>query len=326
MYLGLAAVVLTCLCAFFVDKTEEPAATEANVFAQDQYLFSETGEAVPHIDLNIISSSVLEPVSPPFLVQGKVLASYGFEANKEISEYIVQPGDTLTSIAEKFSISLETIFWANDLTAKSVLKVGQKLVIMPITGLMHIVRQGDTLSGIAMIYETKVDGIVEFNELTDEARIYAGDFLIIPGGKKPKVSARYAAVPLSNSYFMVPIPSPAKVTQGLHWYNAVDLSNGKCSEPVYAAAGGEVQRTGYTALGGNYVRILHPNGVVTYYGHLSKIAANPSQKVYQGQVIGYVGHSGVTAPAGPAGCHLHFDVRFAENPFAGYKVGSKLGK
>lgn len=326
LYLGVTVVILTCVCAFFVDKQEQEAVTEANMFDESPYLFSETGQAMPHIDLNIISSTVLEPVSPPFLVEGKVLASYGFTANKEISEYVVEAGDALGSIAEKFKISLNTILWANDLTTKSVLKVGQKLVIMPVSGLMHVVREGDTLSEIAMIYKTKVDEIVGFNELKDEGRIYAGDFLIVPGGIKPKISTRYVTVPLSNSYFIAPIPSPARVTQGLHWFNAIDFSNGKCNEPVYAAAGGKVQRTGYTRLGGRYVRMLHPNGVVTYYGHLSSIATKPGAKVYQGQIIGYTGYSGTTVPAGPAGCHLHFDVRFAKNPFSRYTAGDKVGK
>jgi len=324
LYLGIFAVVLTCSVVFLTNTIEKGEMAEANMFDESQYLFSETGEAIPHIDLNIISSSVLEPVSPPFLVQGKVLASYGFTANKEISEYIVKGGDTLGSIAEKFNISLNTILWANDLSSKSVLKVAQKLVIMPVSGVMHVVREGDTLSQIALIHETKVEDIVDFNELKDEARIFAGDFLIVPNGIKPKASVRYATVPLSNSYFIAPIPSPARVTQGLHWFNAIDFSNGKCNEPVYAAAGGKVQRTGYTKLGGRYVRILHANGVVTYYGHLSKIETTPGAKVYQGQVIGYIGYSGTTIPAGPAGCHVHFDVRFAKNPFQGYGPGDTV--
>ena len=326
LYLGIVVIALTCSVALFVDEQEQKVAAEANMFDEGQYLFSETGEAMPHIDLNIISSSILEPVAPPFLVEGKVLASYGFTADKEISEYIVQAGDTLSSIAEKFKISLNTILWANDLTASSVLKVGQKLVIMPVSGAMHVVREGDTLSEIAEWYQTKQDGIFEFNELEDEARIYAGDFLIIPNGKKPKSLGGYTKLALPNTYFIVPIPSPAGVTQGLHWYNAVDFSNGKCNEPIYAAAGGKVQRTGYTSLGGRYVRIIHPNGVVTYYGHLSKITTSPGSNVYQGQVIGYMGYSGATIPAGPAGCHLHFDVRFAKNPFSGYSAGSSVGK
>ena len=72
--------------------------------------------------------------------------------------------------------------------------------------------------------------------------------------------------------------------------------------------------------------ILHPNGVVTYYGHLSKIIVSQGAKVYQGQIIGYMGYSGRTIPAGPAGCHLHFDVRFAQNPFSQFSKGTQFGK
>ncbi len=190
---------------------------------------------------------------------------------------------------------------------------------------MHIIREGDTLSELAELYKTELKEIINFNELRETDDIYAGDLLIIPGGKKPKISTQYAQVPLSQSYFICPVPSPCRISQGLHWYNAIDFSNGKCGEPVFAAAGGTVQRTGYTSLSGNYVRIMHPNGVVTFYGHLSKIAAVPGQKVYQGQIIGYIGYSGITVPAGPAGCHLHFDVRFASNPFRKYAVGTQLG-
>jgi murein DD-endopeptidase MepM/ murein hydrolase activator NlpD len=107
----------------------------------------------------------------------------------------------------------------------------------------------------------------------------------------------------------------------LHWYNAIDFSNGQCGEPVFAAAAGAVQRTGTDPVGGNYIRILHPNNVVTYYGHLSSVAVEAGIAVYQGQIIGYIGCTGKTIPAGNAGCHLHFDVRFASNPFAGYKAG-----
>jgi len=113
------------------------------------------------------------------------------------------------------------------------------------------------------------------------------------------------------------VPTPYRITQGLHWYNAIDFSTGKCGSPIYAAAGGQVQRTGYDyERAGRYVRILHPNGVVTFYGHMSKIAVNAGATVGQGQIIGYIGYSGHTIPSGPGGCHLHFDVRGSRNPFA----------
>ncbi|MEK9153617.1 MAG: M23 family metallopeptidase, partial [Patescibacteria group bacterium] len=104
-------------------------------------------------------------------------------------------------------------------------------------------------------------------------------------------------------------------TQGVDWFKGVDFSNGSCGGPVVAAAAGTAQKLGVDSVSGNYISIIHTNGVVTYYGHLSKFAVKAGQKVDQGQIIGYIGHTGLTIPAGEAGCHVHFDVRFAVNPF-----------
>lgn len=244
-----------------------------------------------------------------------------YNPEPEIKNYIVQKGDTISSIAKKFNISVETILWANDLSSKSIIKPGQKLIILPVSGVLHLVKKGDTISSIAKKYQADKEEIISFNNIQDEGKIYIGDLLIIPGGKMPKIT--YSSTYVSNSmlpssYFICPIPAPCRITQGLHWYNAVDFSNGKCGEPVYAAAGGTVQRTGYDRIAGNYIRIIHPNGVVTFYGHLSRILVVAGQRVVQGQIIGYTGYSGYTIPAGPKGCHLHFDVRGARNPFAKY--------
>lgn len=316
-YFCLVVLCLIIFLPFFIGQGEKPFSLKRNIFDESQYLFSKSEESTRVLDLNIIGSTVFQPSAPPFLVSGRVLGALaGIPEKKEIEEYIVENGDNLSSIAQKFGISLKTLLWVNDLTLNSVLRPGQKLVILPTSGVLHIVREGDTLSELSQIYKADIEDIIGFNELSDEEKIYAGDFLIIPEGQKPKISQRYVQVPLSQSYFICPIPAPCRITQGLHWFNAIDFSNGKCWEPVFAAAGGEVQRTGYGSISGNYVRIFHPNGVITFYGHLAKIGVSPGQRVYQGQIIGYTGHTGYTIPAGPAGCHLHFDVRFAKNPFA----------
>jgi murein DD-endopeptidase MepM/ murein hydrolase activator NlpD len=116
------------------------------------------------------------------------------------------------------------------------------------------------------------------------------------------------------------------VTQGAHWFNAVDFANGNCGDPVFAAAGGEVQKVSYGTNSGNYVKIVHPNGAITTYGHLAKTMVAVGEKVSQGQIIGQIGYTGYTIPKGPEGCHLHFDVMFAENPFARLAVGSTINQ
>lgn len=243
--------------------------------------------------------------------QSQTLASLSGSSDKEVLEYEVQPGDTLSSVAEMFEIDTDTISWANDLTGPS-LTVGENLIILPVSGTMHLVRSGETVGYLAQLYEADMDSIVNFNELSDDAGIISGDLLIVPGGEKPAQPSYYAS-PLAQGYFICPIPAPCNITQGLHWYNAIDFSNG-CGQPVFASAGGTIQRTGYNSIMGNYVRILHPNGISTLYGHLANLTVYPGQRVYQGQIIGYVGNTGRTI--GPTGCHVHFDVRGGRNPFA----------
>ncbi len=305
---------------FFVGKNNNGQDQEKNAIDNEPYFFSSPGPRAGGIDLNIIEGSILQPQSPPFLISARALADLigTAEGKREIEEYVVTEGDTMVSLAEKFDITIATIAEANNLSTKATLKPGQKLVILPVSGLIHFVKSGETLSKIALIYKAKSQDIISTNDIgSDGSAIFAGDILVIPGGIKPKTIdiKTYPQVTVSKSYFMIPIAN-ARLTQGLHWFNAVDFSNGSCGGPVVASAAGVVQKLGTGSVSGNYINIMHSNGVVTYYGHLAKIAVVAGQKVDQGQIIGYIGHTGLTVPAGEAGCHVHFDVRFAENPFA----------
>ena len=329
LFLAAGLIGAVAFFGLFLSGADRDFSFKRDVFDSAQYLFAGENKVSGAIDLGITNGAFLAAAAPPFLVKGTVLGALGsieVEVKEEIQEYVVEEGDTLLSIGQKFGISTQTILWSNpSLSSKSVLKPGQKIVILPTDGMIHMVSEGDTLSEIAQLYSVKQADIADFNDLADAGKIYAGDLLIVPGAAKPKYPSVYVKVPLSSSYFICPIPAPCYITQGLHFYNAIDFSNGVCGQPVYAAASGIVQKTGYTSQGGRYVRIQHPNGVITYYGHLSRVAVNAGSRVYQGRIIGYVGYTGHTIPSGPAGCHVHFDVRFAANPFAKFKVGTALG-
>lgn len=295
--------------------------TSANVSSSSAQISSHQLLVPEAPELVLIDKASILATSPPVTVTPKVLGAIlgasdaDFTSQSEVLRYIVEEDDTLTTLAEKFGISVETILWANDLSATSILTPGKELVILPVSGALHLVRPADTVSEIALWYQADAQDIVEFNQLASAEDVFVGDLLIIPDGIMPSVLPQGRLTAIANSYFIYPVPRSFKITQGLHVFNAVDLSNGKCWSPVYAAAGGQAQRAGHHGVGGNYVRILHPNGVVTYYGHLASFIVSPGEKVLQGQIVGYVGHSGYTIPAGPAGCHLHFEVRGASNPF-----------
>ena len=320
--LKLSSFFVIAFLVFFICQKEKSFFSEKNIFSESQYLFSQSGIATDGFDLNIIGGAFLEHSAAPFLIEGKSLSSLsGFSDKREIGEYVVQEGDNLGLVAQRFGISVETILWANNLSKKSTLKIDQKLIILPVSGILHTVRKGDSLGQIAQIYKSNISQIVAFNGLSNEDDIFIGDMLVIPDGKMPSVLPSIPQIPLADSYFIY--PCEGTITQGLHGYNrnAVDIAN-NCGEPVVSVANGTVLRASYIATGGRRVTILHSNGVVTYYGHLSSIAVVPGQEVASGAIIGRVGNSGRTL--GVTGCHVHFEVIGAQNFLGNYLLGSKL--
>jgi murein DD-endopeptidase MepM/ murein hydrolase activator NlpD len=82
----------------------------------------------------------------------------------------------------------------------------------------------------------------------------------------------------------------------------LDLAAG-FGAPIVAAADGRVTSAGWSGGYGNLVRIAHAGGIQTMYGHMSRIVAGSGAMVRQGQLIGYVGSTGLST-----GPHLHYEV------------------
>ena len=79
--------------------------------------------------------------------------------------------------------------------------------------------------------------------------------------------------------------------------------------PIMAAAAGKVTFAGWHGGHGNYMQVLHRPGLMTAYGHMSRFAVRPGTMVAQGQVIGYVGSTGLST-----GPHLHYEVWVNNQP------------
>ncbi len=236
----------------------------------------------------------------------------------EISVYTVREGDTASQIAQMYNVSINTIYWANDIT-DGVIRPGETLVILPISGVRHVVKDGETMSTIAKKYSGDVDEILAYNQIASADSLSVGDTIVIPNGEVQNAPARTYATPVSTSgavasggsYFSHPLPGSVR-TQGIHGHNGVDFG-ASIGTPIRAAAAGEVivsRASGWNGGYGTYVVIRHPNGTQTLYAHNSSNAVGVGAYVSQGEVIGYVGNSGRST-----GAHLHFEVRGARNPF-----------
>src|SRR5579871_2457721 len=99
--------------------------------------------------------------------------------------YVVQPGDSLESIASRSGLSPTTLASVNQLDDPDLLQPGSQLEIPTTDGVLHVVEPGETLRSIAQDYAVDVNTVVAANGLTDPDHIAAGLRLFIPGGHQP---------------------------------------------------------------------------------------------------------------------------------------------
>ena len=104
---------------------------------------------------------------------------------REVVVHTVGEGEMLSTIAEQYGVSWESIVAINGLTSEDELAIGQKLRIPPVSGVIHKVQPGDTLEAIAALYGAEVMPIVVMNGLDNPDSLETDQELIIPGGTPP---------------------------------------------------------------------------------------------------------------------------------------------
>ncbi|MCB0113544.1 MAG: peptidoglycan DD-metalloendopeptidase family protein [Caldilineaceae bacterium] len=267
----------------------------------------------------VVPPQAVNPVAPQVAAPPTERAS--------VETYTVRSGDTVLGIAAKFNINPETIQWANPALEANpdLLRIGDRLVILPTDGALHVVQPGDTLYSIAAKYKVTAQAIADasLNQLESiETPLSVGTQLIIPGGTKPYITRQVEA-------YVGPVPDSAlKGSGALGWptsgsitqtfwggHRAIDIG-AYTGTPVTSADGGYViasKSGGWNNGYGNMVMVDHGNGYVTLYAHLNSIYVRQGENVSKGQQIGTVGNTGNST-----GPHLHFEVRYqgvARNPF-----------
>lgn len=263
----------------------------------------------------IASSSGLEA---PHLVQGEDSVA----PRDGIITYAVQDGDTLSGIASKFGISLNTLLWANNLNSRSSIRTGKELTILPTSGVLYTVAKGDTATKIASKFGGKVEEILAYNNITDNSGLTSGKQIIIPGGKitaavsapssvgrvfasAPKTSAGggSGAGSASGSGNMVWPTDLRVITQYFGWkHTGIDIDC-KFTNDNYAAEEGTVIWSGWKGGYGYTVEVQHASGIITRYGHHAKLYVSKGDSVTRGQPLGLCGTTGRST-----GTHLHFEV------------------
>jgi len=285
---------------------------KAGVLSPDQF----TRGSLSEMELGSVVAGGMA-LSKPIIFPGSSVGG----SRDQVVEYVVQAGDSLGSIAAKFLVDINTILWENNLGIRSYLHPGDKLRILPMSGLTHLIKKGDTLKKIAATYDAKVDDIIRVNKLkADGTDLVIGERIIVPNGVKPQ--SRVVVAPRVSQIAAPPASRQAPSVSGFVWPTAVrvltqyftwkhhglDIAGGTLSTPNYASKAGVVEKSqcGWNSGYGCVIIIDHGGGIKTLYGHNSRLLVSPGEYVSAGQTIGLMGNTGNVR--GRTGIHLHFEV------------------
>lgn len=244
-------------------------------------------------------------ISSAAVPSGSAPAGRGLE---QAQTYVVQPGDTLSSIARRFQVTVSTLVAANALTDPNSLAPGETLRI-PVAGeVTYEVKEGDTLWDIATRFGLDVDAVANLNDLPDVSFLSVGQVLRLPVARSIDPNPEKTQEALSSgkiAAFIWPITGRLTSTFGQRWgrmHTGIDIA-GDTGDRVQAAKDGVVAAAGRMGGYGLAVKLDHPDGTSTLYAHASRLLVKKGQKVKQGDTIALVGSTGHST-----GPHLHFEV------------------
>lgn len=262
---------------------------------------------------------------------------------QELIKYVVEDGDTVFGIAEKFGLKPETVLWGNYgllLDSPHSLKPGQELTILPVDGVywQWVADNKGGLPAFAKYFGVQPEDILNLpaNHLDlavvgdiNTPNIPDGTWLVIPGGRRDFISwsAPLGVTRENPAYARVLGPGACDAISGgavgygtfiwpsnRHYLSGFDYSPGAnhygidiagdTGEGVYATDAGVIVYAGWNNYGyGNMILVDHGGGFQSLYAHLSAFNVGCGQSVGQGDVIGAIGNTGNST-----GSHLHFEI------------------
>ncbi len=233
-----------------------------------------------------------------------VVTLFGTAFAAGVQQHLVQKGETLSEIAQKYQVPLKSIIQANSIKSAHRIRTGRTLRIpreaLTFEDSWYKVQPGDTLFSIGRRHNVEWRDLQRINGISSPRSLQIGRMIRIseraPGFGKP------LRVPLvvTSKYGYRPHP----VTGRYQHHAGIDF-RAATGTRVYASKAGRVIFAGRRGGYGKIVGIEHEGNFTTWYGHLSRIRVKVGQTVSQGRVIGLSGNTGIST-----GPHLHFEIRY----------------
>jgi len=223
-----------------------------------------------------------------------------------LTEYTIQKGDTLWSIARKFDVDPDTIISCNVFSNVHSIHEGDVILVPNIRGIFVTIREGDSIFKFSTDYKIPPDFVMEVNRLHSNA-LSPGMKLFLPGARYKNIERAYVLGEAFNK------PAYGRLTSRYGYrrdpftgkrafHRGIDIAN-RIGVKVHAAQAGTVIYTGERHGFGKTIIIQHRFGYKTLYGHLDSFSVHRGQRVKSGQVIGTLGNTGRST-----GPHLHFEI------------------
>ena len=278
------------------------------------------------------------PVNQDIFQTEQELAKYLLFGTSEKNKiHTVKAGETVKSIAYANKMSSEEFLIANkDVSSENALLYpGQKVIISYINPLITVVEDTHSVKNESIRFKT-----IE----KEDSDMMPGHSKVIQQGKKgkSKVTRKIEkqngkitqALIVSSEVISEPINKIVRTGGDVAWawptvsnytiterygyglrssigetssrlHDGIDVAGLGCGSPIYAVQGGKVVIAGWYSGYGNAVRVMHPSGHSSLYGHLNSVSVSVGQTVRKGQQVGRMGNTGYSY-----GCHLHLQMEY----------------
>lgn len=222
---------------------------------------------------NQADSDSLELNVPPsdstILAKPQLVALSG-KSRQDIIHYTTVPGDTVTSLSQKFSVSADSIRWSNNISGDN-LTTGLKLSIPPFNGIVYTVKAGDTPAGLASRFSADESEIIEVND-AEIGGLQAGEQIVIPNGKVAQIVTTSPGYGGTISNFTAVYGGNGYDFGTCTWYVASQIpvpSNwGNANTWALAAAA-----SGWTVSSTPRVGAIAQTSGMSYFGHVAIVTA-----------------------------------------------------
>lgn len=286
------------------------------------------GDPIVTIKENV--KTVATNVSPEKVLNDEQLLQLLQKGELEPKKYVVQSGDTYSSIAKKHGIKIRELRSINPQISNDKIKPGNELNVKAFTPKITV---------LTTVQEEAIEVMPAPVEVRSDSSMYKGDQRVVASGKDGKRHVKYYIVKENSNVVTKKVlqetilnePSKRIVVRGTKvksdrgtgsfrmpaygyissgygyrggaFHKGIDIAGGGSGSPIFAADNGRVVRAGWYGGYGNCIIIDHGNGFRTLYGHMSSLKVRVGQVVHKGQVIAGKGTTGNST-----GVHLHFEV------------------